>query len=99
MSAEALMGVNSAKSANSVICISYNKRLLGRAHEHIPHLVAEKVVGIWIFTVLAPVDIDLGAAVAIMTRVIIRSCFSIADHTVAITILFTRGGTYVINQN
>ena len=69
----------------------YNKRLFGRAHDHIPHLVAEKVVGIWIFTVLAPVDIDLGAAVAIMTRVIIRSCFSIADHTVAFTILCTRG--------
>ena len=41
-----LMRVNSAKSANSVICISYNKRLFGRPHDHIPHLVAGKVVGI-----------------------------------------------------
>ena len=38
--------LNSEKSANSVICISYNKRLFGRAHDHIPHLVAEKEVGI-----------------------------------------------------
>ena len=38
-------GTNSEKSANSVICISL-KRLFGGAHCHIPHLVAEKVVGI-----------------------------------------------------